>query len=132
MRYTERHSGVAVIKDKSKHKEAMEKLAEYEEYEEQGLLKKQLYKEGQLVWCVDEYEYSGLLFVGTCGEYVMVVPEFVHCATDFDRQLEEMCEESQEDLTSDIKIYHKDRVYLTRTEAQAALEKMKGEQTWLY
>lgn len=33
MRYTERHCGVAVIKDKSKHKEAMEKLARVEELE---------------------------------------------------------------------------------------------------
>lgn len=33
-RLTTRHNGVAVIKDKSKHKEAMEKLARYEELEE--------------------------------------------------------------------------------------------------
>ena len=32
-RLTERHAGVAVIKDKSKHKEAMEKLAKLEETE---------------------------------------------------------------------------------------------------
>lgn len=35
-RLTTRHNGVAVIKDKSKHKEAMEKLARYEETEENG------------------------------------------------------------------------------------------------
>lgn len=34
-RLTERHCGVAVIKNKSKLKEAMEKLAEYEEAEDQ-------------------------------------------------------------------------------------------------
>lgn len=34
-RLTTRHSGVAVIKDKSKHKEAMEKLANYEDVEEE-------------------------------------------------------------------------------------------------
>lgn len=34
-RLTERHSSVAVIKDKSKLKEAMEKLAAYEDAEEQ-------------------------------------------------------------------------------------------------
>ena len=34
-RLTERHCGVAVIKNKSKLKEAMEKLAAYEEAEEQ-------------------------------------------------------------------------------------------------
>lgn len=36
MRYTERHGGVAVIKDKSKHKEAMEKLAKLEDLEEKN------------------------------------------------------------------------------------------------
>lgn len=39
-RLTTRHNGVAVIKDKSKHKEAMQKLAELEDLEEQGLLLK--------------------------------------------------------------------------------------------
>lgn len=33
MRYTEYHNGVAVIRDKNKHKEAMEKLAAYEDLE---------------------------------------------------------------------------------------------------
>ena len=36
-RLTERHCGVAVIKDKSKMKEAMEKLAAYEEAEERRI-----------------------------------------------------------------------------------------------
>lgn len=37
MRYTERHGGVAVIKDKSKHKDAMEKLAKVEDMEEKNM-----------------------------------------------------------------------------------------------
>ena len=48
-RLTIRHSGVAVIKDKSKLKEAMEKLARYEELEEQGLLLKLPCKVGDTV-----------------------------------------------------------------------------------
>lgn len=36
MRYTEYHGGVAVIKDRTKHKEAMQKLAELEDMEETG------------------------------------------------------------------------------------------------
>ena len=35
MRLTERHCGVAVIKDKTKLPQAMEKLAKYEDAEEQ-------------------------------------------------------------------------------------------------
>ena len=38
MRYTERHCGVAVIKDKSKLPQALEKLARYEDEEEQRKL----------------------------------------------------------------------------------------------
>ena len=38
MRYTEYHGGVAVINDKNTLKEAMEKLARYEDAEEQGRL----------------------------------------------------------------------------------------------
>lgn len=38
MRYTEYHAGVAVIKDKSLLKEAMAKLAELEDLEEQRKL----------------------------------------------------------------------------------------------
>lgn len=41
-RLTTRHNGVAVIKDKSKHKEAMEKLAKYEELEEANEQAKEL------------------------------------------------------------------------------------------
>lgn len=37
MRYTERHCGVAVIKDKSLLPQALEKLARYEDEEEQDM-----------------------------------------------------------------------------------------------
>ncbi len=39
MRYTEYHNGVAVIKDKSLMKEAMQKLAEYEDAEDENKAK---------------------------------------------------------------------------------------------
>ena len=51
-RLTTRHNGVAVIKDKSKHKEAMERLARYEELEEQGLLLKPPCKIGDDVYFI--------------------------------------------------------------------------------
>lgn len=49
-RLTEYHCGVAVIKDKSKLKDAMQKLAHYEDLEEQGC------KVGDVVWT--KYGYS--------------------------------------------------------------------------
>ena len=45
-RLTEYHCGVAVIKDKNKLKDAMQKLANYEDLEEQGLILK-LQKDGE-------------------------------------------------------------------------------------
>ena len=39
-RLTEYHCRVAVIKDKNKLKDAMQKLANYEDLEEQGLISK--------------------------------------------------------------------------------------------
>ena len=53
-RLTTRHNGVAVIRDKSKLKEAMEKLAGYEEAEEQGLLLKLPCKVGDVVYCEEK------------------------------------------------------------------------------
>ena len=52
-RLTTRHNGVAVIKDKSKHKEAMEKLAHLEDLEEQGLLLTLPCAEGTTVYKID-------------------------------------------------------------------------------
>ena len=51
-RLTTRHNGVAVIKDKSKHKEAMEKLAQYEEAEEHGSLIKLPFAIGQKIYSI--------------------------------------------------------------------------------
>ena len=53
-RYTEYHNGIAVIRDKSKLKEAMQKLARYEELEEQGLLLKLPCKVGDKAYHVIE------------------------------------------------------------------------------
>ena len=52
-RLTEYHCGIAVIKDKNKHFEAMQNLAHYEDLEEQGLLLKLPCKVG------DELHYIG-------------------------------------------------------------------------
>ena len=51
-RLTEYHNGVAVIRDKALLKDAMRKLAGYEDLEEQGLLLKLPCKVGTQVWTV--------------------------------------------------------------------------------
>lgn len=49
-RLTEYHAGVAVIKDKSRLGEAMAKLAEYENAEEQGTLMRVPVAKGNIIW----------------------------------------------------------------------------------
>lgn len=76
-RLTTRHNGVAVIRDKSKHKEAMEKLAQYEEQEEQGLLLK---KED----AVDEgYLYDWYIHSVSNGEPVWTEAHIEELFNDF-------------------------------------------------
>lgn len=64
MRYTEYHAGKAVIKDKNKLSEAMEKLASYEDAEEKDKL-------GQWIPCSErlpeEEEYILLSFANYTG-----------------------------------------------------------------
>ncbi len=59
MRYTEYHTGVAVIKDKTLLKEAMQKLAKLEDAEEQGRLN--IFPEGLFVspWHEEKYMERG-------------------------------------------------------------------------
>lgn len=55
MKLTERHAGVAVFKDKRNLKEAAEKLARYEELEEQRLLLRLPCKVSDTVYIIEEY-----------------------------------------------------------------------------
>lgn len=59
MRYTEYHTGVAVIKDKTLLKEAMQKLAKLEDAEEQDRLN--IFPEGLFVspWHEEKYMERG-------------------------------------------------------------------------
>lgn len=123
-RLTTRHCGVAVIKDKTKLKEAMEKLATYEDAEEQ----KSQCKPGDRIWCIegsDGDEVGGYLFMSTCGEYVIATPSYVLC-DNFNAQLLEMSEESLEFDGVEVRIFEKEAVYTTKEEAIARMEKENG------
>jgi hypothetical protein len=58
-RLTTRHCDKAVIKDKSLLAKAMEKLAHYEDLEEQGLLLKLPCKVGSELYCVSKKNSDG-------------------------------------------------------------------------
>lgn len=103
------------------------KLRKYEALEEQGILLRLPCKVGQEIYCIEEYEdgcdYSIYLYMATCNDFVLVAPKYTHSDT-FDEQLEEMCEESQEYQNVSICIFPRKNVFLTKEEAEKALERM--------
>ena len=92
----------------------------------------QEYHVGDIVWCVDceeyiedeegnyTYDYSGNIFMGTCGDYVLVTSEYSHCKDNFNRQLCEMCDESSLGQIPDIMIYRKRYVFKNKEDARIA------------
>lgn len=114
--------------DNCKLGKQLTKLAEYEDAEEQGLLVRLPCKVGEQVYCIEEYEdendYSCYLFVAICNDFVIVSPRYTH-HDNFNEQLEEMCEDSQEWLKTSFVMFPRKNVFLTREEAEAALAEME-------
>ena len=115
------------VKWENNRREVLQKLADYEDLEEQGLLLKLPCKVGDTVWVVDKELdcYEGYQFMTTCGEYVMVATEYAHCAGNFQKQLDEMAEESYDCFGVSIEIFHRDTVFLTKEEAEQELKRME-------
>lgn len=89
---------------------------------------------GDTVWILggdeddsDELDYSGYIFMATCGDYVIVTTEYAHCNGDFQRQLVEMAMESYDSYGVDVEIFHKRKVYKTIEDVKRAIEIIKGE-----
>ena len=122
-RLTTRHCGVAVIKDKSKLKEAMEKLAAYEDAEEQKLQ----CKPGDMIWYIEGDGYFGTLFMAECGDYVISCSEEFPYENRFEKQLEEMHLESLDFDGVNVYIHPKEDVFLTKEETEQALARMERE-----
>lgn len=100
------------------------RLKEYEDLEDKGLLVKQFFKAGEEVWCLEEDEYSGYLFMAMCRDYVIVASHYAHCLS-FESQLIEMSKESYDDYGVTVEIFHKNRVFKTKKEAERALMQLK-------
>lgn len=101
------------------------KLAEYEDLEEQGLLLRLPCKVGDTVWCIEEDDYSGMIFMSMCGDYVIASSQYAHLKGAFDAQIKEMALESKENYGVETYIFHKDDVFLTKEEAEAKLREME-------
>ena len=97
--------------------DCLKKLAEYEDLEEKGQLIKLLRKVGDTAYVIEE-----------------VFPSYRHSNILYKRRVKEICISSIEFLSSQMLIHDYDGfeyliedVFFTREEAEAALEKMKGE-----
>ena len=131
-RLTKRDGNIAVRVGgcTKRHDPVFDKLAHYEDLEEQGRLIQSPFQVGETVWCMEEnydytWEVTGYLFMGVCGDYIIVSSEYM--GYEFEEQLEAMCEDMVEDCSLDIYIFHKSRAFKTKEEAEAKLEEMKGE-----
>lgn len=106
--------------------DAIQKLCDYEDLEEQGLLLKLPCKVGDIVWCIEDDGYAGYVFIAMSGKHYIVSAEYTHC-DDIYEQLEEMEEDTENGFEPSVSVFHKDRVFLTREEAEAKLKEMEGE-----
>ena len=77
-------------------------------------------KPGDLVFCMAEGSYSGLLFMAVCNDYVLVCPEAWE--TEFDDQLEMMSDERIFGLSTGICLYSVKDVFLSEEEAEHYLQ----------
>ena len=77
-------------------------------------------KPGDLVFCVAEGSYSGLLFMAVCNQYALVCPEAWE--SDFDDQLEMMSDECISGLSTGIYLYPVKDVFLSEEEAEHYLQ----------
>jgi hypothetical protein len=106
---------------------AYRKLGELEDLEEQKLLLRLPCKVGDTVWCIEEYEdgfeKTGYMFLAMCGDYYIVSPHLVG-VSDINDQLAEMEEECRNWGSVDLNIFPKNRVFLTKAEAEKALAEM--------
>lgn len=128
------NSGTRKVKLGVTVKKLADRIADYENLEEQGLLLKLPCKAGDKVYCIennyieDTAECSRYLFMAMCGDFVIVTAEFESC-DDFENQLYEMEEESLEEEGIDVNIFHKDKVFFTSSAAEEALKRINEEST---
>lgn len=100
-----------------------DRLAEYEELEEQGKIQRN-YEIGQWIFGIEEEEVGGYLFMAECGDYIICTPEFMHCNGDIKRQLMEMYKDSLNNYGVEVHMLNKNLTFTTCEEAEAALKEI--------
>ena len=76
---------------------------------------------GDTIWCIEGDDYCGILYMATCGNYVIGCAEYPCFQDDFDSQLEDMAEESLENSGVEVYMFRREDVFLTVREAEMAL-----------
>lgn len=86
-------------------------------------------KVGDTVWIVERDEcgnacqVSGYIFMGLCNDAVIVTVAIYGHNNDFDHMLQKHIDETAEEYETDLSVFPVDDMYLTREEAEAALDK---------
>lgn len=114
-------NGSSIKCGKCKHNQDIcEKLAEYEDLEEEGKLIKLLCKPGDTVWYVEDYDVYEYTFIMAHDNYVMVVDRYQnpkyseHILAELNRKEYLGCDE--------VYVFEKDKVFLTREDAEKYIE----------
>lgn len=79
-------------------------------------------KVGDTIWCIEGDDYCGIIYMATCGDYVIGCAENLSFINDFDSQLEDMAEESLANSGVEVYMFRREDVFLTAEEAEMALE----------
>jgi hypothetical protein len=109
----------------------MEKLAAYEDAEEQGRLVVMPYRYGDRVWlvefdeCDEPYDISGYQFVGCCNDVGYLAPSY-NGDSSLECILHNLLQETEESYHSDITVAYLHNIYATRAEAEAVLQNKEG------
>lgn len=91
-----------------------------------------MYKPGQIIYGIEviddeweEAEVSGYLFMAECQDYILCCSQYMHLEGDFESQLDEMYEESINDMSVSINMLRKDLCFDTYQQAEDYLTEMK-------
>lgn len=72
---------------------------------------------------LDAKDIRGLLYMATCGDYIIACPEYCGC-DNFEEQLIDMCEDIDINNYSDMAIYRKENVFATLKTADKYLTEL--------
>ena len=88
-------------------------------------------KVGDTVWiverddCGNACQVSGFRFMGLCNNAVIATVVMCNHNDDFDYIIQRHIEETAEEYETDLSVFPVDDMYLTRAEAEKALEEME-------